>query len=68
MAKNAQNKVPRNDMRKEIADTMRRIYGQETIEQASGCSANGAERRMDQWKSIPKPQSYGETEEMNLQK
>lgn len=55
-------------MRKEIADTMRRIYGQETIEQASGCSANGAERRMDQWKSIPKPQSYGETEEMNLQK
>jgi transposase-like protein len=34
MAQNAQNKVPRNDMRKEIADAMRRIYGQETIEQA----------------------------------
>lgn len=48
MAKNAQNKVPRNDMRKEIADTMRRIYGQETIEQASGCSANGAEQN-DEW-------------------
>lgn len=34
MAQNAQNKVPRNDMRKEIADAMRRIYGQDTIEQA----------------------------------
>lgn len=34
MAQNAQNKVPRSDMRKEIADAMRRIYGQETIEQA----------------------------------
>lgn len=34
MAQNAQNKVPRNDMRKEIADSMRRIYGQDTIEQA----------------------------------
>lgn len=34
MAQNAQNRVPKNDMRKEIADAMRRVYGQETIEQA----------------------------------
>lgn len=34
MAQNAQNKVPRHEMRQEIANAMRRIYGQETIEQA----------------------------------
>ena len=34
MAQDAQNRVPRNDMRKEIGEAMRRIYGQETLEQA----------------------------------
>ena len=44
MAQNAQNKVPRNDMRKEIADAMRRIYGQETIEQARAMAKKTVEQ------------------------
>lgn len=44
MAQNAQNKVPRNDMRKEIADAVRRIYGQESIEQARAVARKTVEQ------------------------
>ncbi len=44
MAQNAQNRVPKNDMRKEIADAMRRIYGQETIEQARAMAKKTVEQ------------------------
>ena len=44
MAQNAQNKVPRQEMRKEIADAMRRIYGQETIEQARAIAKKTVEQ------------------------
>lgn len=44
MAQNAQNRVPKNDMRKEIADAMKRIYGQETIEQARAMAKKTVEQ------------------------
>lgn len=44
MSQNAQNKAPRNEKRQEIGKAMRRIYNQETLEQARAVAKKTVEQ------------------------